>query len=402
MKHQYRTESVWKKSLQQIVDLFVDLYSKLFVNINIKVESENPQNILFISLAHLGDALIGSYVLPLIQERYPNAKIDVLAGEWCKPVLENNPYIRELIFFNHFRMNRSEISIWKKILMHIKSSRSALKTIRSNHYNLSIEGRISHPNGNLLSYRGKIKRRIGFGSGGFGALLTDEILFPQNPNFHMLDAILEELKVIGINKSLQDIKPYFNVSDKNISGSKVVSDYMKEPFVILHVETGKDYIPERLINKKFWLEIIRIVLSNSDLKVIVCGTSQMSSELFEFFLSNIDEAKGRIVSAVCKLLLEEFFLLSQNALAAITVDSLAAHFCAINCNTISFYKNGFGALYFPISNKKALVIHNHKPSEHIIIHSNTTTHYINEIESKNTFLIILDLLKKTINNKNYF
>ena len=341
----------------------------------------------------MGDALFISFIFPIIRERFPNVNIDVLTGEWCKPVLQNNPYVRKLIFFSHFRMNRSEISLWKKMENHLKSSRSALKTVRDNNYDISIEGRISHPNGNILAYRGGIKQRIGFGSGGFGSLLTDEILFPSNKNFHILDAIFEELKVIGIHKSLLAVKPYFKISDKNFVGLKTVSEYSKEPFVILHVETGKDYLPERLINKKFLLDIVQLVLKNTKYKIIVCGTSQKSSEFFEFIKLNSIEAKTRVLNAVQKLSLDEFFLLSQNAIKAITVDSLAAHFCAINCNTISFYKNGFGVLYFPISNKKAMVIHNHKPSEDIVIHSNTTTHYVNAIESENTISIILDILK---------
>ena len=393
MKHQYKTEKGFKRNLQIAVDLFVDMYAKLFVKKNISEHFIEPKNILIISLGHMGDALYISFIFPIIRERFRNVSIDVLTGEWCKPVLQNNPYVRKLIFFNHFRMNRSEISMWKKILIHIKSYRSALETVRSNHYDLSIEGRISHPNGNILAYRGGIKQRIGFGSGGFGSLLTDEILFPSNKNFHILDAILEELKTIGIHKSLPAIKPYFKISDKNFVGIKTLSEYWKEPFVILHFETGKDYLPERLINKKFLLDIVQLVLKNTKYKIIVCGTSQKSFEFFEFLKLNSIEAKTRVLNAVRKLSLDEFFLLSQNAITAITVDSLAAHFCSINCNTISFYKNGFGALYFPISNKKAMVIHNHKPSEDTVIHSNTVTHYVNAIESEITLSIILDLLK---------
>lgn len=394
MKHQYRTEKGWKKDLQIAVDLFVDLYAKLFIKKNVSEHFIEPQNILIISLGHLGDALSISYIFPIIHEQFPNANIDVLTGEWCKPILLNNPFIRELIFFNHLRMDRSKNSYWKKIFNHIKTSRYSQAKIRSGNYDLSIEGRISHPNGNLLTYRGKIKRRIGFGSGGFGALLTDEVFITSNQNFHMLDAILDELKIIGIFKSLQNVKPYFNVSDNSLAGIKESSNYLKEPFVILHTETGKDYLPTRLINGKFWLEIVRLVLTNTEFNIIVSGTNQKSSDFFEFLLSNFDGAKRRIVSAINKFSLDEFFLLSQDAIMSITVDSLAAHFCAINCNTISFYKNGFGALFFPISNKKAIVIHNHKPSKDIVIHSNTTTHYVNEIESEETFSIVLDLLKK--------
>jgi heptosyltransferase-3 len=399
MKHQYRTEVFWKKSLQRIVDFIVDLYARFFIDRNIHKQFTEPKKILFVSLGHLGDALIGSYIFPLINERYPNSQIDVLTSEWCKPVLENNPYVRNLIYFNHFRMNRSEISLWEKIRIHLISSSSALKIIRQHKYDISIEGRISHPNGNLLCYRGRIERRIGFGSGGFGSLLTDEILFPQNSNFHMIDALLEELKIIGIQQTLESIKPYFIVLNQSIHNQQILSDYMKEPFIIMHVETGKGYLPQRLINDDFWLKIVQIILSNTNLKIIVCGISPKSIAFVDFLISNLSEAKERVINAVIKLSLDEFYLLSRNAIAAITVDSFAAHFCAINCNTISFFKNGFGALFFPISDKKAKIIHNHLPSKDLKRKPATLNYYVENIESEESYSIFIGLVKKMLSDQ---
>jgi heptosyltransferase-3 len=171
MRHQYKTEVFWKKIVQSFIDFFVDIYAYFFLNKNAPEIYSEPNKILFITIAQLGDALVESYVFPLIRERYPNAQIDVLTSEWCNPILENNPYIRNIFFFNHFRMNRSEISILAKILSHVKTSRQVLKTLRLQKYDLSIEGGVTHPNGNILSYRAKVRRRVGFGSGGFGSLL---------------------------------------------------------------------------------------------------------------------------------------------------------------------------------------------------------------------------------------
>ncbi|MCW9064863.1 MAG: hypothetical protein OQJ78_01095, partial [Ignavibacteriaceae bacterium] len=344
MKHQYRTKGFWKKSIQQFVDFFIDLYAKIFVDKNVSEEYEYPQNILFISLGHLGDALIGSYLFPLIRERYPNAQIDVLAGEWCKPVLQNNPYVRKLIYFNHFRMNRSEISWWKKIRIHIMSSRSTLKIICSQHYNLSIEGRISHPNGNLFCYRGNIKRRIGFGSGGFGSLLTEEVPLSAGPDCHFLQAELEALKKIGINKKLEDIRPYFFISEKLAKEKHPFESYFRESFLVIHPESG---YPLRMMSEEFWLSIIKKILEIGGNKIFLCGTSTKSIELYNFLLSNIPNAKENIINTVQRLSIDEFYLLTEHAKLAITIESLPSHLCSINCKTISFYKDGAGSLFFP-------------------------------------------------------
>ena len=405
MRHQYTTDSFLKKILQRVTDFLVDAYVKFFKKKNVFELLSEPKNILFVSLGHLGDALILSYIFPLIHKRYPDAKIDVLTGEWCKPILQNNPYVRNIIVYNHLKQNRSDINIWEKILIQRETSKSALSIIDSQKYDLSIEGRISHPNGNLLCYRGRIKRRIGFGSGGFGSLLTDEVLFPTRSNFHMLDAILEELKIIGIDEPLTSITPYYTISDDSISRSHPFLDYLNKPFVILQMETGKSDKFDRTMNKEFWLEVVRNILSKTNYYIIVCGTSEKSSDMVNYFLSTLNDNKEKIIDATNKLSLDEFFILSKYAKVAFTLDSLAVHLCAINCETLSFYKNCVGTLFFPVSNKKAIVIHNHLPSKDAEVHPNVSSDYVDEMESSGTCEIVNKFIasfiekEKTLSNK---
>ena len=397
MKHQYQTEVFWKKGLQKFADFFIDIYARFFIDKSLDDQLVEPKNILFVSLGHLGDALIDSYVFPLIHERYPNVQIDVLTGEWCKPVFENNPYVRKLIFFNHFRINRSEISLWEKTRIHIKSSHSALDTIRSQKYDISIEGRISHPNGNLLTYRGKIKRRIGFGSGGFGSLLTDEVSVPARAQFHILEAVLEELMKIGIVKKLEEIKPYFTVSKHRTLKRHPLQNYFNDSFIIVHPESGN---VNRMFGDEFWLEVVKIILDEKKYKIIICGTSSKSINLIDFLLANVPNAKEQIINAVQKLSIDEFYLLAERARAAITLESLPAHLCAITCETISFYKNGPGTLFFPIPKKNVSIIHNHPQSRNVDVHTGLRNYCVKEFEIKETYRLFSDLIKSWYSDKN--
>jgi heptosyltransferase-3 len=373
----------------------VDLYVKLFVKIEKPNSSCEPGKILFIILAQLGDALVMSYVFPFIRDRFPNSKIDVLCGEWARPILENNPYVNKLIFFNHIRMNRSDRSIWGKLVSHIRSSHSALKYIRLQKYDLSIEGGVTHPNGNILSYRGEVKRRIGFGSGGFGSLLTDEVVFPKLKNFHILEAVLEELRIIGINKQLNDIKPYFKISDaydyKDLSITALPD--LKTPFVILHPESGNK---KRMMSKNFWLQVVKRIISKSNYNIIICGLKKESSNLAEFLLSNVPESNYRIVDAVQKLSLDEFSYLCSKSTASFTVESLAAHFCSIHNRTLAFYNNGYGRYFFPISKRCVTVIHNHLPSKELLSTPNCNSFYVQNFEDEKTYVIVDKFLSQEI------
>ena len=397
MKHQYTTESFTKKSLQLFTDFFVDIYAKLFIRKNKKGENPEPKNILFVSLGHLGDVLLLSYVFPFIHEHYPKSNIDVLTGEWCKQILENNPHVRNIISYNHFKQNRANKNLWEKILEQRRTSKDAIKFIKSQNYDLSIEGRISHPNGNLLCFRGKIKRKIGFGSGGFGSLLTNEVMLPPKRNFHMLEAILEELKEIGIEKKLSSIIPYFITSNKVTEFNHPLRGFFHEPFIILHIETGKNDKFQRTMSKEFWLKMVQLILNSVNIKIIVCGTLSKSLELFDYLISKINIENEQIINAVQKLSLDEFFILSKYSKAAITVDSLAAHMCAINCKTMSFYKNCIGTLFFPISNKPSIVIHNNLLSKEARIKTNIINYYFKDLESEEIFKISGNFINSLIN-----
>ncbi len=393
MKRFYKTEILWKKNVRSFIDFFVDLYARFFIKVDESNQVTSPEKILFVTLAQLGDALACSFVFPFIHERYPDAQIDVLTAEWNKPIFENNPFVRKIIFFNHFRMNRAKISLLKKIQIHIKTFRSTLKTIRSQHYDLSIEGGITHPNGNILCYRGRVKRRIGSGSGGYGSLLTDEVSLPTKHHFHILEAVLKILNKIEIKKQLKEIKPYFNTSKRELNQNHPSINYINSSFIIIQPESGNI---KRTLSKEFWMKISEQILTSTNYFIIICGTSDKSSELSNYLAASQFNKSNRIIDAVKKFSLEEFFLFSKSAKAAFTVESLPAHLCSINCKTVSFYNNGSGVFFFPIPKERTIVIHNHFPSKDVKIHSEIVSYYVENMESKKTYELVEGFLKNLL------
>ncbi|HLK98790.1 MAG TPA: hypothetical protein VK364_13545, partial [Hymenobacter sp.] len=77
------------------LDLVVDTYAGL-VRKGQKMPVTFPPTVLILTSGHLGDALILSYMFPLIHQRYPGAQIDVVAGSWCDPIWADNPYVRRV------------------------------------------------------------------------------------------------------------------------------------------------------------------------------------------------------------------------------------------------------------------------------------------------------------------
>jgi hypothetical protein len=77
-------------------------------------------------------------------------------------------------------------------------------------------------------------------------------------------------------------------------------------------------------------------------------------------------ASGRLVDLVWKLKLPQLYELGRITAISVTVDSLPAHLCAVDGDTISLFKNGSGSLYFPIGNKTVTVLHDHVPSRDLV------------------------------------
>jgi ADP-heptose:LPS heptosyltransferase len=395
MKHTYLTTVRWKRILQQCTDFFIDIYASLFIQNNHEKTVLPPEpKFLFVSLGHLGDALILSYVFPLVKKRYPNAIIDVITSSSCFPVLKNNSFIRKIHIFNHIRNNRAPVSRWKKISCHYSTLQQALKDIRQEHYDVSIEGRVHYPNGNIIALLGNIRNRIGFGSGGYGGLLSRETPLPEAGTYHLLQTILKELEYLGIHGSLEEIHPYFMLPMKCTDiDQPVVADH---PYILLHPESGAK---TRMLTSPFLQKILTVILTESQLNVVVCGVSPETSSMVDAFSRAIPNAALRITNMVGKLSLDAFFQYSRHAIASVTVESFAAHFCAIFCPTFSFFKNGSGALYFPLPGRYAMVVHNDVASRQFLHYPHLESNYVPVLESDETLQYFSKFIAGYLENK---
>lgn len=390
MKHAYLTDIAWKRSLQACTDSLVDLYASLFITGEDSNKSlpRNPK-ILFISLGHLGDALLLSYIFPLVKQRYPGCAIDVLTASWCVPVLKNNPYIRTIHCFDHLRTNRSKRSWWKKYRLHRSAFHQVLRDLRAQAYDVSIEGRVHYPNGNLIAYRGNVHRRIGFGSGGCGGLLTTEISLPESGSYHLLQAIIKEIECIGIHATIEEIQPYLTISPDY--SNKACDKGSGTGYILFHPECGAK---KKELTQAFVEKLLNTLLDASPFHLIICGVLPETSEFADSFCRTFPKSAPRITNLAGKLSLDEFFKCSEQAAAAVTVDSFAAHFCAIACPVFSIFKNGSGALYFPLSPKKTIVVHNSPNSSRIRICDTIESHYMTDVESEQTLKILTDFIGK--------
>ena len=340
----------------KIMDFFVDIYAKLFYKRRKKAPINNDfPRILIASLGHLGDALTVTYMFPLIKKTYPKATIDLLSAQWCEPVNQQNPYINQTIYINHFQTNRRKISRWAKIKDFYRTFCQALPILQENDYDYYIDIRYTDAVAHFVLPFIDVKKAFGFARRGLGGLLDKEFDVPPH-EFHHFDMYFMLLHEIGVNATLKDIEPYFPISP-NISLEEIQQKIAlkNEPFFMLFPESGGE---QKQLSVAFWAKLVDRILEQKALKVLLCGQTQMSKQILDLVT---EKHKNQVLDTSAKINIQEIAILSQKAKFALTLDSFPEHLCCIFCKTITIFK-GTGYPFFPLANFPVYLIHSHQAS----------------------------------------
>lgn len=366
----------------QFLDIFVDIYAKarsrFAPGANSLPSSDNP-SILLMTAGHLGDALVLSYTFPLIRQRYPTAQIDILAGSWCDPIWKHNPYIRRVVHLNHVSSNRSALSRIEKWQAFFRSTRSAIKSLENTVYDYSIDIRYSDSPMHFILPFLQVKRKIGFGSRGLGGLLDDEFFLPdqETNNFDLLLLLLKPMGVLG---EIRTVEPYFSHAPQppRQLWSKLGHRAPESKTIILCPESGSAV---RMLSVDYWCQLATRLLQESPYGLVFSGQSEFTKALYERVREENPIAAKRLYSVVGQLTLEDLTSLSEQAVAAFTLDSLPMHLCCLGCPTVSFQKNGMGIQFFPIGRYPTLVIHNHYKSRMLSLdRPGSASEYVTEFD----------------------
>ncbi len=95
-----------------------------------------PRRILFIRLDHLGDVVNSTPALKLLKKQWPETQITLAVGKWTKDLLNNCPYVDELLIYPtnnrwHLRGNKDWFTFLKQFWIFLK--------LRRQHYDLAID-----------------------------------------------------------------------------------------------------------------------------------------------------------------------------------------------------------------------------------------------------------------------
>lgn len=286
-----------------------------FLRIKQRPLPDRVGKILLMKPDHLGDMLMLTAVLPLLQERFPQAAMDMLCGSWGLAVLENNPLVRKRIVLDHPAYNRNKISLAGKFQAFLRTLVETVATLRRERYDLCINFRDAGGDLVLLARLCGCRHIVGHASGGFGPLLDTVATWEEGK--HEIEHYLEVLAPLSIRASIGDLGYllYPSPSDEE-RVSAIIGEYRLGPFVVLHPGSGD---PRKLLDGSAWARLVEA--QDEGVRVVFTGTGD-ERRIFDDVSRLV---KREMVCLMGELSIPQLLLLFRRARRVYTLDSLAGH-----------------------------------------------------------------------------
>lgn len=143
-----------------------------------------PKRILVFRMGAIGDVLMTTPAVRLLRERFPDARIDYLVGDWAKAVLKGNDEIDEIISFDDLIIFRKRLSGIHGLIRKVRKRRYDMCIILERDYRF-----------NVLASLFRIPLRIGFDR--FGEGFANNYNIPYRADMYELEYNLKISEVIG-------------------------------------------------------------------------------------------------------------------------------------------------------------------------------------------------------------
>lgn len=145
------------------------------------------KKILVVRTDRIGDVVLTTPVLKVLRDNYPQSYIAIMVGPAAREIVEDNPYIDEVIVYDKDEKDKGLWGFWKFVIL-LKKRRFDLAII------LHTKKRI-----HLITFFADIPKRIGYYSKKFGFLLTDKIEDTRALGLkHEVDYCLDIIKKLQI------------------------------------------------------------------------------------------------------------------------------------------------------------------------------------------------------------
>jgi heptosyltransferase-2 len=309
----------------------------------------NPK-ILIIQTAYLGDVILTLPVVQNIKKQLPGAEIDFLCIPQTEAVLQNNPYIRELIVYD--KRGKKKFSKLKNIISRVRESK----------YNIVISPHRSFRSALITHFSGA-GLIAGFDKNSMSGLLTHRVGYIKNT--HEILRNLELIKAvpgISLTKENQVLKPELFPSDEDTEAvKKFLAPHFYPPQAGKHSTHSKHLVALAPCSKWFTKQLtvnktIEIIsgLIKSGYNVVLIGGNEDAP-----FCKNVEgEVSSTNLLNLCgKLTPLQSEVVIRKSACLVSVDSAAAHLGAsTDTPVVQVYGSTVPAFgFYPLTSKSVII-----------------------------------------------
>lgn len=280
--------------------------------------------ILVIRYRFIGDTILMIPFLRNLRYAYPDAQIDVLAGPVSREILEDCPYINELLIFDTTKKHKYENTGAKK-----KSFWNYIKLLKERKYNKVYVLKRSLSSA-FLAFMAGIKHRIGYNTEGRGLLLTKRV--PYAKNRHEVECFLDVLRYDEIEIKDKHLENWISPASET-----KISEFLdnERPRALVHATSGN-------VNKQWPLEyfakVVDYLSNNLGARVYYTGTGADSAVYDQ--IHNLIKTKLYLepINLCGKLSIKDSTALISRMNFAVGSDSGTLHIAAsVNVPVIGIY-----------------------------------------------------------------
>lgn len=310
-------------------------------------KSTEIKNILAIRLAYIGDVVLTIPALKPLADSFPGAKVSFLTSSRAEGVLENNPYIHELITYD---------APWfypQKSLSVIRDYVRVIRLIRSKQFDMAVDFRGDLRNIMLVIFPSGASRKVGYDITGGGYLL-DEIV-PCTGKKHKVQFHLDIVRALGANSTSPDtmnLYPLLEDREKVLKLFRQLGIEQQDFLVGLH--------PGGRSRLKCWditsyAEVANVLIERHNATMVITGgpdEARMGDKVLKLI-------KKRAVNLCGSLSLRQLQVLLQHVKIFITNDTAALHVASgANTPTVAIFGPSEVWDTGPLSTKNRVIMKN--------------------------------------------
>jgi len=185
-----------------------------------------PKNILIVRTDRIGDLVLTLPLAGLIKKQFPNSKVSFLVRDYTKNIVNNHPFIDEVLVFKEVNGNSSLFS--------------NINLIKQKNFDSCI---VVYPRFkiSLIVFLSRVKNRIGTGFRWYSFLFNQKVYeHRKNAERHELEYNINLLEKLGIKNSITDSNIIYDLKvEKSVLSNDAQPDRERSAQLIVSWKTDE-------------------------------------------------------------------------------------------------------------------------------------------------------------------